>query len=80
MASKNFAIEDTVNAIVEHRVDFTVLSPAMVHELAHDLAAHPRKLDSVRTIQVGGDAITKEVLMKCAALSPRGREYAFIME
>lgn len=73
MASKSFAIEDTVNAIVQHGVDFIVLSPAMVHELARDLAAHPGKLDSVRTIQVGGDAITKEVLMKCAALFPRAR-------
>ena len=73
MASKSFAIEDTVNAIVQYGVDFIVLSPAMVHELAHDLAAHPGKLDSVRTIQVGGDAITKEVLMKCAALFPKAR-------
>lgn len=73
MASKSFAIEDTVRAIVQHGVDFIVLSPAMVHELAHDLAAHPGKLDSVRTIQVGGDAITKEVLVKCAALFPRAR-------
>lgn len=68
MARKSFAIEDTVKAIVKYGVDFIVLSPAMVHELARELEAHPGKLDSVRTIQIGGDAITKEILTKCASL------------
>ena len=73
MAGASFAVKDTVDAIIQHRVTFIVLSPAMVHELAHDLAIHPGKLDSVRTVQIGGDAITKGILMKCAALFPKAR-------
>ena len=70
MPSASFAIEHTLDAIVDHQVTFIVLSPAMVHALAHRLKSHPGKLDSVRTIQVGGDAVTKDVLLKCAALFP----------
>jgi acyl-CoA synthetase (AMP-forming)/AMP-acid ligase II len=71
--SKSFAIEDTLDAIIQHRVTFIVLSPAMVHALAHDLASRPGTLDSVRTIQLGGDTVTKNLLMKCAALFPSAR-------
>ncbi len=73
MAGASFAVEDTVDAIIQHIVTFIVLSPAMVHDLAHDLGTRPGKLDSVRTVQVGGDAITKGILMKCATLFPKAR-------
>jgi acyl-CoA synthetase (AMP-forming)/AMP-acid ligase II len=69
----SFAIEHTVDAIQNHHVTFIVLSPAMVHALAQALPSMAGARDSVRTIQVGGDAVTKEVLMKCAALFPLAR-------
>lgn len=73
MSSASFAIEDTMDAIIQHGVTFIVLTPAMVHALAHDLASRPGKLDSVRTVQLGGDTITKDVLVKCAALFPSAK-------
>jgi acyl-CoA synthetase (AMP-forming)/AMP-acid ligase II len=42
----------------------------MVHEFAIKLAAKPVDLSCVKRIQVGGDAVTKEVLVKCVALFP----------
>ena len=75
MPSSNFAIEHTLDAIVQHRVTFIVLGPAMVHALAHELQSRPSNLDSVRTIQVGGAACTKDVLLKCAAMFPKARIY-----
>lgn len=73
MANASFAIEDTVEAILHHGVTFIVLSPAMVHALAHELLSRPESVDSVRTIHLGGDAVTKDVLMKCAALFPKAK-------
>ena len=73
MAGASFAIEDTIDAITNHKVTFIVLSPAMVHDLANYFAAHPGKLASVQTVQVGGDAITKGILTKCTALFPKAR-------
>jgi 4-coumarate--CoA ligase len=43
----------------------------MVHEMAAELAARPLDVSCVTKIQVGGDAVTKDILMKCAALFPR---------
>lgn len=40
----------------------------MVHEFAVELAAKSLDLSCVKRIQVGGDAVTKQVLIKCAAL------------
>ncbi|KAI1410235.1 acetyl-CoA synthetase-like protein [Hypoxylon sp. FL1857] len=70
----SFAIEHTLEALQHHGVTFIVLSPAMVHALAHALPCLPAGTgDSVKTIQVGGDAITQEILVKCAKLFPRAR-------
>ncbi|KAL4780402.1 hypothetical protein BJX76DRAFT_351027 [Aspergillus varians] len=67
----SFAIEHTLEAIRDYRVTFIVLSPAMVHALARELPPSQRDArDSVRTIQVGGDAVTTEVLRNCAAVFP----------
>ncbi|KAI1324428.1 acetyl-CoA synthetase-like protein [Xylariaceae sp. FL0255] len=59
----SFAVEHAVKAILKFGATFVVFSPAMVHALAGC---------SVKDIQVGGDAVTKEILLKCAALFPRG--------
>ncbi|KAI4598811.1 putative NRPS-like protein biosynthetic cluster [Pestalotiopsis sp. 9143b] len=76
----SFAIQHTIDAIVQHRVTFIVLSPAMVHALARALPAvddgsSSRVQDSVRAIQVGGDSVTCEVLQQCAAQFPRARVF-----
>lgn len=70
----SFAVEHTLDAILRHGATFIVLSPAMVHALAQTLPSLGSSISaSVRTIQVGGDAVTKEVLTKCAALFPQAR-------
>ncbi|KAI8623046.1 acetyl-CoA synthetase-like protein [Xylariaceae sp. FL1651] len=74
---QSFLVEHTIDAILNHGASFIVLSPAMVHALASEMPSHPGLLtgetSSVRDIQVGGDAVTKEVLVKCAGLFPRAR-------
>ncbi|OTA95473.1 hypothetical protein M434DRAFT_69317 [Hypoxylon sp. CO27-5] len=68
----SFAIEHAIEALQHHDVTFIVLSPSMVHALAHELPRMPAGIgESVKTIQVGGDAITQEVLVKCAKLFPQ---------
>ncbi|KAI0469979.1 hypothetical protein GGR56DRAFT_684235 [Xylariaceae sp. FL0804] len=54
-------------------VSFVVLSPPMVHEIAAEIAAARLDVGCVRTVQVGGDAVTRNVLLKCAALFPAAR-------
>ncbi|KAF4536152.1 AMP-dependent synthetase/ligase [Lasiodiplodia theobromae] len=71
MTGRGFAADDMVDAIREHGVTFVVLTPAMVHALAPLLSAHAFEVTSVRTVQVGGDAVTKDILTKCAALFPK---------
>lgn len=70
----SFAVAHTLEALEHHGATFIVLSPAMVHALENEL---PRLLkgsrDSVQTVQVGGDATTREVLARCAKLFPRAR-------
>lgn len=73
MSGRGFVIEDTADAILHHGVTFIALTPAMVHGMAQILVSHPFNIDSVRTVQVGGDAVTKDILMKCAALFPRAK-------
>ena len=65
-----FAIQDTLDAITQYGATFVILSPAMVHVLLEEIALRPADLASVRTVQVGGDAVTKDLLMKCDALFP----------
>ncbi|EKG11346.1 AMP-dependent synthetase/ligase [Macrophomina phaseolina MS6] len=73
MTGRGFAADDMVDAILKHRITFLVLTPAMVHSLAPLLRTHALEVTSVRTVQVGGDAVTKDTLMKCAALFPNAQ-------
>lgn len=70
----SFSLGHTVDAILHQKVTFVALSPALVHTIGSEFllrGANAGDWDHVRTIQVGGDAVTKEVLGKCAALFPR---------
>ncbi|KAH7396385.1 putative amp dependent CoA ligase [Pyrenochaeta sp. MPI-SDFR-AT-0127] len=72
MPSRSFDIEDTITAIDTFGATFVVLSPAMVHMMDDQIASRPHvNLESVQTIQIGGDAVNKTVLLKCAALFPQ---------
>ncbi|KAM7187816.1 hypothetical protein V8F33_011031 [Rhypophila sp. PSN 637] len=63
----SFAIEHTIEAILRYHVSFIVLSPAMARPLAG--VTMPRETrDAVKTIQVGGDVVTREILVKSVAL------------
>ncbi|KAK3897324.1 hypothetical protein C8A05DRAFT_39125 [Staphylotrichum tortipilum] len=65
-----FSAPDAVAAIARVGVTFLVLTPPMVHEMAAELAAHPVDVSSVRRVQVGGDAVTRNMLRRTAALFP----------
>lgn len=70
----SFSLCHTVDAILHHKVTFAVLSPAMVHKIGEEFSsrgAKPGDWSHVHTIQIGGDAVTKEVIGKCALLFPR---------
>lgn len=70
----SFSLSHTVDAILHHKATFVALSPALAHTIGQEFLSQGAKAggwDHVRTIQVGGDAVTKEVLGKCAALFPR---------
>lgn len=71
MPGRNFAIEDTLDAIENHGATFIVLSPAMVHRLSEVKDGHSLATSSVRSIQIGGDAVTNDVLDKCARIFPK---------
>ncbi|KAL8747708.1 MAG: hypothetical protein Q9190_000449 [Brigantiaea leucoxantha] len=73
MSGRGFVIKDTIDAIVNHKVTFLVLTPAMVHALDQQLASQPCQIGSVRSIQIGGDAVTKDILVKCAAMFPHAK-------
>ncbi|KAI7785987.1 acetyl-CoA synthetase-like protein [Diaporthe eres] len=70
----SFSLDHTVDAILHHQVTFVALSPALVHTIGSEFLSREAKMgdwDHVRTIQIGGDAVTREVLGKCAALFPK---------
>jgi 4-coumarate--CoA ligase len=71
MPSRSFYIEDTVTAIDTFGATFIVLSPTMVHAISDQIRLRSNiNLKSVRTIQIGGDAVNKSVLLKCSTLFP----------
>lgn len=73
MTGQEFNVRDALDAIARLRVTFIVLTPPMVHEMAVELAANPVDVDSVKRIQVGGDAITKGLLLKTASIFPKAQ-------
>ncbi|KAK8091563.1 hypothetical protein PG997_001924 [Apiospora hydei] len=76
MTGQTFSVRDAAEAIRQLGVTFLVLTPPMVHEMAAELAERPLPdagASCVKTIQVGGDAVTRDVLVKCARLFPWAR-------
>ncbi|KAK8076019.1 hypothetical protein PG994_003291 [Apiospora phragmitis] len=76
MTGQTFSVRAAADAIRQLGVTFLVLTPPMVHEMAAELAERPLPdtgASSVKTIQVGGDAVTRDVLTKCARLFPLAR-------
>ncbi|KAF2137731.1 uncharacterized protein K452DRAFT_235401 [Aplosporella prunicola CBS 121167] len=69
-SGRGFSVDDMADAIEKYHVTFIVLSPAMVHSIGQRLASRPFNVESVRSIQLGGDAVTKDLLIRCAALFP----------
>lgn len=76
MTGQNFNVAKAAEAIRARGATFLVLTPPMVHEMAAELAERPLASigpSSVHTVQVGGDAVTRDVLIKCTALFPHAR-------
>ncbi|KAH8589377.1 putative amp dependent CoA ligase [Bisporella sp. PMI_857] len=73
MTGQEFSVTAAAEAIRQFGVTFVVLTPPMVHEFAAELATRPIDVSSVKKIQIGGDAVTKGILSKCAALFPRAQ-------
>lgn len=70
----SFSLDHTVDAILYHKASFVVLTPPMTYTVEQAFLSRGAKAgdwDHVQTIQVGGDAVTKEALVKAAALFPR---------
>lgn len=73
MTGQGFSVGAAVEAIKQVGATFIVLTPPMVHEMAAELAARPFDVSSVKRVQVGGDAVTKGLLSKCAMLFPQAQ-------
>lgn len=73
MTGQEFNVTQALEAITELKVTFIVLTPPMVHEMAVELSAKSVDVSSVKRIQVGGDAITKGLLLKTASLFPKAQ-------
>jgi 4-coumarate--CoA ligase len=73
MTANGFNAGDLVHAVERHGASFVVLTPAMVHPVADELKGRKGAADSVRTVQVGGDAVTRGVLERCTQLFPNAR-------
>ena len=73
MTGQAFNVSAAAEAIKQFGATFIVLTPPMVHEMAAEMSARPLDVSSVKKIQIGGDAVTKGILKKCAALFPRAQ-------
>lgn len=83
MTGDGFNVGALLDAVERFRVTFIVLTPAMLHSVSVELENRVysygvvRKgkgmVDCVRTVQLGGDAVTRDVLEKCALLFPKAR-------
>lgn len=74
MTGQNFSAEDAVSAIVRAKASFLVLTPPMVHEIAMALAACPGlDVTCVKSVQIGGDTVTRSLLEQCEMLFPSAR-------
>ncbi|KKK23173.1 hypothetical protein ARAM_002144 [Aspergillus rambellii] len=79
MTGGGFDASDLVDAVVDYRATFIVLTPAMVRAVGQEIEARERQtqervdVDSVTSVQVGGDAVTKDVLDRCGRLFVRAK-------
>ena len=73
MTGQGFSVSAAADAIRQFGATFMVLTPPMVHEWVTELTARPLNVRSVKKIQIGGDAVTKGVLSKCATLFPQAQ-------
>lgn len=62
-----------LTAIARHRITNMVLVPAMVHALAAQSGLKSFDLSSVRSIVLGGDMITRDIIFKMQALIPHAK-------
>lgn len=68
---RSFHLDDTTAAIESFGATFVVLSPTMVHALVDKIRISDS--GSLLTVQIGGDAVTRTVLLKCQAVFPGAR-------
>ena len=73
MTGQVFSVSTAATAIRRFGATFMVLTPPMVHEWAIELTARPLDVGSIKKIQIGGDAVTKGLLSKCAVLFPQAQ-------
>ncbi|KAL4987674.1 hypothetical protein BDW68DRAFT_177556 [Aspergillus falconensis] len=73
LTGNGFNAGDLARAVERYGVSFVVLTPAMVHSVANELEGREAPVDSVRTVQVGGDAVTRDILTICTRSFPSAR-------
>lgn len=75
MTSKSCDIEEMVEALHLHKPTFIALSPAMVSAIRQKMQTNPFETLSVRSIQIGGDTVTRNSLSECVALFPQAKVF-----
>lgn len=74
LTGQSFDAHAALDAVDRVRATFLVLTPPMVHDMAAARAARPGvQIGCVRTVQVGGDTVTRGLLERAAALFPQAR-------
>lgn len=70
MTDRGFSVSDIVKVMRQFPLTFLALSPPMVHEISKIIMDASLDTSSVRTVQVGGDAVTNAILAKCTVVFP----------
>ncbi|OCT50003.1 putative AMP dependent CoA ligase [Cladophialophora carrionii] len=70
MISKSCDIQEMTQALRHHAPTFIAVSPSMAVAIREEMTKDPFIADSVKTVQVGGEAVTIGAMEDCSALFP----------
>ncbi|EXJ61967.1 hypothetical protein A1O7_02399 [Cladophialophora yegresii CBS 114405] len=73
MLSKSCDIQEMTQALRNHAPTFIAVSPSMASAIREEMTMDPFIADSVKTVQVGGEAVTIGAMEECSALFPSAK-------
>jgi acyl-CoA synthetase (AMP-forming)/AMP-acid ligase II len=73
MIAHSCDIKEMTEALRYHAPTFIAVSPSMASAIREETKNYPFMPDSVRTVQVGGEAVTVDAVAQCSALFPRAK-------